>query len=84
MPDHWGYACSIFLECAADGVLKLVLILPLSMQVYKLTASTSENAASIKLAFQINRTRKYTKFNGLEIFMNDNYRDPMRLEKIFI
>ena len=66
------------------GVLKLVLILPLIVQIYKLTASTSEKVASIKLAFQINRTRKKTKFNELEIFINDNYRDPMRLEKIFI
>ncbi len=22
MPDHWGYADSIFLECAADGVFE--------------------------------------------------------------
>ena len=21
MPDHWGYSRSMFLECAADGVL---------------------------------------------------------------
>ena len=50
MPDHWGYARSMFLECAADGVFTTLPI--------KFTIQTIEWSGYEKVRY-VYQTNKY-------------------------